>query len=123
MHVNSTTATLNPQQSYPCPNHVPVAPGAASNAVCDLPGSLRARGNNNTSVCRSLEVHPGRHMHIPKRACAPMSKPPPQHPLGGPVASSIVRASNGMSTVQRCSPIRLQDDQRHCSRRVGGRDV
>jgi hypothetical protein len=109
-----------------CPNVLAVgcSPRRRQHAVCNLPLAPCARVAMPHRSCRSPETY------TQAQACTSASEPSrpsadgrPKHLLAGHVASSVVRASNGMGTVQRCSPIRLQDDQRHCTRRVGGRDV
>lgn len=112
--------------SQPCPKVLAVgcSPRRRQHAVCNLPLAPCARVAMPRRSCRSPEAHTqAQTCTSASEASRPSANCRPKHRLAGHVASSVVRASNGMGTVQRCSPIRLQDDQRHCTRRVGGRDV
>lgn len=112
--------------SHPCPNvHCcRLSPWRRQHALCHLPLAPCARVAM-PHICRSPWAHSCRAQTCTSasEASRPCANCRPNDLLAGHVASNVVRASNRMGTVQRCSPIRLQDDQRHCTRRVGGRDV
>ena len=100
-----------------------LSPQRSQHALCNLllaPCARVAMPHTSVVVQRYTRAQ---NMHLRKRASRPCANCCPKHLLAGHVASSVVTASNGMGMVQLCSPNRLQDDQRHCTRRVGVRDV
>lgn len=75
-------------------------------------------------VVRSPKAHPPscctcKGASEPRSACLE----PPSHHGRRPCSGRAVRASDAMRKGHQCSPVRLQEDPRHCVRRVGGRDL
>lgn len=101
MHVNSPSATLNPQQHSHAHEPIAVALAPAPPACCCVrrPAWLLARAWQ----CCSLEALATWRMLTRRRAPVPVSKASPQPSVGGHAASRGVRASNGMGSVQWCS--------------------